>query len=174
MTWRCSLAALALLAAACRRGMENQPKVLPMTASRFFADGRSARDPVPGTVSRGAPDDAAPPPPLTPALLSRGRERYDIDCSPCHGRTGVGDGMIVRRGFPRPPSFHEERLRRAPDRRFFDVMTNGFGTMFPYAERVSVRDRWAIAAYIRALQLSRTASLADVPVDRRAELEAPR
>ena len=102
-------------------------------------------------------------------LLARGQERYGIYCSPCHGLSGNGDGMIVRRGFPAPPSYHSARLRAAPAKHFFDVITNGYGVMYSYAARVEPRDRWAIVAYIRALQESRNAKLADIP-DLRSKL----
>jgi mono/diheme cytochrome c family protein len=97
------------------------------------------------------------PLPITPALLTRGRERFDIDCAPCHSRAGDGDGMIARRGFPRPPSYHTDRLRNAPDSHFYQVISNGYGVMYPYADRITSADRWAIVAYIRALQLSQHA-----------------
>ena len=167
----------ALLLAGCRQDMHVQPKYVPEDPSTFFADGRSARPPVEGTVARGQlrTDEflytgringvAADlfPFPITSAELSRGRERYNIYCSPCHDYTGSGNGMIVQRGFPSPPSFHLERLRQAPAGHFFDVMTNGMGLMYSYASRVSPEDRWRIAAYIRALQLSEHGSTADVP-----------
>ena len=105
--------------------------------------------------------------------MARGQERFNVYCSPCHGRTGLGDGMIVQRGFRPPPSYHEPRLREAPVGYFFDVMTNGFGAMQDYSAQVTVSDRWAIAAYIRALQLSRNATVADVPADRRGDLDQP-
>ena len=105
--------------------------------------------------------------------MARGQERFNVFCSPCHGRTGSGNGMVVQRGFRAPPSYHEDRLRNAPVGYFFDVMTNGFGAMQDYASQVPVADRWAIAAYIRALQLSQRATVADVPADRRAELDRP-
>ena len=105
--------------------------------------------------------------------MARGQERFNVFCSPCHGRTGEGNGMIVQRGFRQPPSYHEERLRNAPVGYFFDVMTNGFGAMQDYAAQVPVADRWAIAAYIRALQLSQRATVDDVPADRRADLDRP-
>jgi hypothetical protein len=176
-TRRFALLNLALLAAGCNHGMEDQPKVKPLAESDFFADGRSARPRVPGTVAHGhleadsllytgkigARDSDVFPFLVTAAVLQRGRERYDIYCSVCHDRAGTGDGMIVRRGFPRPPSFHIDRLRQAPVGHFFDVITNGFGRMYPYADRVTARDRWAIIAYLRALQLSSDARLADVP-----------
>jgi mono/diheme cytochrome c family protein len=111
------------------------------------------------------------PIPVTAEVMERGRERYTVFCSPCHGATGVGNGMIVQRGFRQPPSYHEERLVNAPVGYFFDVMTNGFGAMQDYAAQVPVADRWAIAAYIRALQFSQRATVADVPADRRAALD---
>lgn len=110
--------------------------------------------------------------PITREVLERGRERFDIYCAPCHGRTGDGNGMIVQRGFPPPPSYHIDRLRQAPVGHFFDVITQGYGIMYPYAERVEPADRWAIAAYIRVLQKSQDAKLADVPSQERAKLEA--
>ena len=169
----------------CRRDMQDQPKYIPLRQSTFFGDDRSARPLVPGTVARGhlhedtlletgkaGKDDATVFPFKVDArVLERGRERYDIYCSPCHGRTGDGDGMIVQRGFRHPPSYHEERLRTAPIGHFVDVMTNGFGAMADYRQQVEARDRWAIAAYIRALQLSQHATLADVPAGERAKLQ---
>jgi mono/diheme cytochrome c family protein len=167
----------ALLLSGCRLDMQVQPKYEPEDPSTFFADGRSERPPVKGTIARGQlrTDDllytgrmngaAADlfPFPITAADLGRGRERYNIYCSPCHDYTGSGNGMIVQRGFPSPPSFHLERLRQAPAGHFFEVITNGLGVMYSYASRISPEDRWRIAAYIRALQLSRHGSLADVP-----------
>jgi mono/diheme cytochrome c family protein len=122
-----------------------------------------------GLVSRKAVDMAAPP--VTTALLDRGRERFDIFCAPCHGRVGDGRGMIVQRGFPQPPSFHIDRLRTVPSQHFFDVITDGYGAMYSYAARLSPADRWAVSAYIRALQTSQDAKLADVPAARRGELK---
>ena len=109
-------------------------------------------------------------PPLTAELLARGRQRFGIFCSPCHGAGGDGNGVLVQRGMPRPTSYHDDRLRAADDQHFFDVISNGYGVMYSYASRVPPRDRWAIVAYIRALQLSRHASIDDVPPDRRASL----
>lgn len=109
--------------------------------------------------------------PVTKEVLLRGQERYDIYCAPCHGRTGYGDGMIVRRGFSAPPSYHQDRLRKAPVGHFFDVITNGFGAMYQYGDRITPEDRWAIIAYIRALQLSQDASMKDVPAAERKLLE---
>jgi mono/diheme cytochrome c family protein len=149
----------------------------PLAKSDFFADHRSARPLVPGTVARGQLKDdealytgklgkdfvTAFPFPVTEDVLNRGRERFQIYCTPCHGRIGSGEGMVVQRGFKRPPSLHSERLRQAPPGYFFDVMTNGFGAMADYSAQVPVNDRWAIVAYIRALQLSQHAVLVELP-----------
>ncbi len=157
--------------------MHDQPRYKPLAESRFFRDGRASRPVVEGTVARGQLHEdehlytgkvngqpaAALPLELTRELLERGRERYDIFCSPCHGHAGYGDGMIVQRGLRPPPSFHIDRLRGSPPGYYFDVITNGFGTMYSYASRVAPEDRWAIIAYIRALQLSQNATPADVP-----------
>jgi len=171
--------------AGCRQDMHVQPKYVPEDPRNFFPDGRSERQPVAGTVARGelrtdellytgkvngAVADLFPFP-IAAADLSRGRERYNIYCSPCHDYTGSGNGMIVQRGFPAPPSFHIARLRQAPAGHFFDVITNGFGAMYSYASRVPPDDRWRIAAYIRALQLSQHASSADVPEPQRPALQ---
>ncbi len=168
-----STAALALAALlGCRQDMHDQPKYKPLRASRFFDDGRASRPLVEGTVARGhLHADEAPAPPLTRALLLRGRERYDIFCAVCHDRAGTGRGMIVERGFKQPPSFHVDRLRQVPDRYLVDVIGNGFGAMPSYAQQIRMADRWAIAAYMRALQLSQQATLADVPADERPLLE---
>ncbi len=174
-----------LLSGACRQDMHDQPRYKPFAQSDFFRDDRSARPLEEGTVARGqlhedarfyTGKDAAGfldefPLTVDAALVSRGRERFDIYCAPCHGQTGRGDGMVVRRGYRRPPTFHQDRLRNERPGYFFDVMTNGFGAMPDYAAQVPVRDRWAIAAYIRALQLSQHATIDDVPVDKRHELE---
>jgi hypothetical protein len=173
-----------LFTAACRQDMHDQPKYKPLAGSAFFDDGRAARSPVEGTVARGqlrldehfytgkVGDKLVDtlPFPVTRKILERGRERYNIFCAQCHDRVGRGEGMIVQRGFRRPPSFHDDRLRRAPAGHFFDVMTNGFGSMYPYASRITPEDRWAIVAYIRALQLSQNATLADVPPQERQRL----
>lgn len=163
---------VSLIGVGCRQDMHDQPKVEPFEASEFFADGMASRLPVEGTVARGQlrADDhlyrgldadgnfaATLPMPLTADLLQRGRERFEIFCSPCHGRTGDGDGMVVRRGFKAPQTFHQDRLRTSPPGYYFDVMSNGFGEMSGYASQVPVEDRWAIVAYIQALQLSRHA-----------------
>jgi len=176
--------AFGVLVAGCRQDMHDQPRYEPLTKSDFFGDARSERPPVEGTVARGQlrEDDhfyrgrvngelaTTLPVEITAELLARGRQRYDIYCSPCHDRIGRGRGMVVQRGFRPPPSLHDERLRAAPPGHFFDVMTNGFGAMSSYASQVPVRDRWAIVAYIRALQLSQNARIDDVPESERAAL----
>ncbi|MCA0055974.1 cytochrome c [Mesorhizobium sp. B2-2-4] len=164
-----------LLLGACKQDMADQPRYDPLETSREFADGMSARTPVEGTVTRDADLAATPdkfPYPITMALLQRGQQRFDIFCSPCHGRTGDGHGMVVRRGFPPPPTYHQDALRKAPDRHFYDVITDGYGAMYPYAARVEPRDRWAIVAYIRALQYSRHAAAGTLPESVRAKLDA--
>jgi mono/diheme cytochrome c family protein len=175
------LALALMLLAGCRLDMHVQPRYNPYGASSFFDDGRSARQPVPGTVARGQLriDEQLYtgkvdgklvdtfPFPITANDILRGQQRYNIYCSPCHDYTGSGRGMIVQRGFPLPPSFHIDRLRQAPVGHFYDVMTNGFGAMYSYAARVTPEDRWRIAAYIRALQLSEHATMADVPENER-------
>ena len=164
--------------AGCRQDMHDQPRYEPLEASQFFSDQRAARIPPQGTVARGRlnEDDHLHrgigldgelaetfPFPIDGDVLYRGRERYDIYCTPCHDGVGLGHGIVVRRGFKTPPSFHSDRLREAPPGHFFDVMTRGFGAMAPYAAQVSPEDRWAIAAYIRALQLSQNARISDLP-----------
>ena len=167
--------------------MHDAPSYDPLQGTAFFANGAASRTLVVNTVARGqlrtdehlytgkVNGQAATefPMPITDQVMARGQERFNVYCSPCHGRTGQGDGMIVQRGFRAPPSYHEERLRNAPVGYFFDVMTNGFGAMQDYSAQVTVNDRWAIAAYIRALQLSRRATVADVPADRRGDLDQP-
>lgn len=176
--------AAVLLLAACRQDMHNQKKLRPLKESRFFADGQASRLPPAGTVARGQlrADKALytgtdendeflsdSPIPVDLALVRRGRERFDIYCAPCHGRLGDGNGMIVERGYKQPPSFHDPRLRGSAAGYFFDVMTNGFGQMPAYAAQVPVEDRWAIVAYIRALQLSQAARPEQLdPIDREA------
>ncbi|HEY6363697.1 MAG TPA: cytochrome c [Candidatus Binatia bacterium] len=172
------------LLAACRQKMADQPRYEPLVRSTFFEDGRAARPLVEGTVARGElrgdellytgkeggkPADLFPFP-VTLAVLTRGQQRYNIFCSPCHDRVGTGQGMIVRRGYRAPASFHMDRLRQAPAGYFFDVISNGFGVMPDYAQQVHPEDRWAIVAYIRALQLSQHATLADVPEGQRQQL----
>ncbi|WP_084698592.1 c-type cytochrome [Muricoccus aerilatus] len=146
--------------------MAQQRRLGTYAPTNAWQGGSTARPLPEGVVARGdlARDAAAAdPPPVTPALLARGEERYGINCLPCHGAVGDGDGMIVRRGFPAPPSYHTRRLRSVPARYLFDVITNGYGVMYSYAARVSPEDRWAIVAYIRALQLSRHAEVAALP-----------
>ncbi len=181
------LAALVLSLTACRQKMANQPRYDPLEASDFFADGMSARPRIEGTVARGELSsnpffDTGKvngavangfPIAVTLEVINRGQERFDIYCSECHGRTGDGNGMIPSRGYRRPPSFHTETLRTATTGHLFDVMTNGFGAMPPYGKMIPPRDRWAIVAYIRALQLSQHATVADIPANDRAQLDAP-
>jgi mono/diheme cytochrome c family protein len=181
-------AILVLLAAAvgCRQDMHDQPKYRPFRESESFADKRAARPLVEGTVARGTlREDAAfytgktadggfvreIPVKVTAEVLARGQTQFQVFCSPCHGRTGRGDGMVVQRGFKKPGSYHVDRLRQMPIGYFYDVMTVGFGAMADYAAQVPPADRWAIAAYVRTLQYSQYASAADVPADRQPELE---
>ena len=155
--------------------MHDQPRFEPLEACAFFADGRADRPQVPGTVARDETDagpDAASA--LTRPRLELGRARYDVHCAPCHAHDGSGDGIVVKRGFPRPATFHSERLRAAPDAWFVEVMTRGFGTMFDFADVLTRDERVAVTAYVRALQRSQAATLADVPPDERAKLEALR
>lgn len=183
--WLVAVAAL-LLAPACRQDMHDQAKIEPFERSRFFENGLAAKGPVENTVARGSLVDRpvfstgleAPnkwtselPVELDRALLDRGRERFDIFCSPCHDRTGSGRGMIVQRGFDEPPSYHEARLREMPVGYFVDIMTRGLGAMPSYAAQVAPRDRWAIAAYIRALQLSQRFPVEALSARERAALE---
>ena len=145
-----------LLLAGCNN-MVQQPRYDDYEKSRLFPDGKVLQHPPAGTVDRASAERraSATRPPMSLALLQRGRERFDIYCAPCHGYSGDGDGVIVSRGFPAPPSYHSQRLRSAPDAHFYDVISNGYGVMFSYSDRVEPRDRWAIAAYIRALQRTR-------------------
>lgn len=185
--WMLAAVALLLACAGCRLDMHVQPRYNPYDPSDFFGDGQSARLPVEGTVPRGdltlGPEELlytgkingqpaeSFPFPVTREVLDRGQERFNIYCSPCHGLSGDGDGMIVQRGFRRPPSLHEDRLKTAPAGHFFDVITNGQGVMYPYNYRVPARDRWAIVAYIRVLQFSRQVPVADLPEDARKKLQ---
>jgi len=176
-----------LLFTGCRQDMHNQPKFIPLRASEFFPDGRSARPLVPGTVDRGEINedpayltglqDFRPvetlPFPVTRQVLERGRERFNIFCMPCHGELADGNGMVAQRGYLHPPSFHDARLLQAPVGHFFDVITNGLGGMPDYSQQIPVDDRWKIIAYIRALQLSEHATLADVPPEIRGKLGQP-
>ncbi|KWV57062.1 cytochrome C [Bradyrhizobium macuxiense] len=160
------IALCAGLLAGCDLSMTEQRKLATNSPTSLWPDGTTARPLPAGVVAQGDLDrDAAarPPPPVTEALLVRGRERFGIFCAPCHGLAGDGDGVIVAHGFPAPPSYHIDRLLAAPAQHFYGVMTNGYGVMFSYGDRVPPHDRWAIAAYIRALQLSRRTKVADVP-----------
>jgi mono/diheme cytochrome c family protein len=186
MTRALALVALTLAVAGCRQDMHDAPRYDPLEASTFFVDGRGSRTLVANTVSRGSLREDEHlyqgkvngeltdefPMPVDARMMARGQERFNVFCSPCHGRTGQGNGMIVQRGFRAPPSYHDERLRNAPVGYYFDVMTNGFGAMPDYAAQVPVADRWAIAAYIRALQYSQNARLADLPAAARQRVEA--
>jgi mono/diheme cytochrome c family protein len=181
------LAASLALAGCSRLDMQDQPKYRPQRPSDFFADGRSERQPVDGTIARGAlnedtafyegkdaagKDIEAFPIAVDKAVIQRGQQRFDVYCSPCHGRIGNGLGMIVRRGFKQPPSYHIDRLRNAPVGHIYDVISNGYGAMLNYASQIQPRDRWAIVAYIRALQYSENANINDLPQEARARIPA--
>jgi mono/diheme cytochrome c family protein len=170
---------LIMLLTACRQDMQNEPRYKPLAGSDFFSDQRSARPMVEGTVARGhlridearytgkidGEDIEQFPIPIAKADIERGQTRFNIYCTPCHGRLGDGNGMVVLRGFRQPPSYYSDRLVHAPVGHYFDVVTNGFGAMPSYASRVEPDDRWRVVAYIRALQLSESATQADVPPD---------
>jgi hypothetical protein len=175
--------ACALLLAGCslKQDMALQPKNRPLSPSDFFTDGRSERPLVENTVARGsladdalfvAKDSNGFPLPITQELLERGEGRYKIFCTPCHGLQGDGNGMVSMRGMKHPPTFHDNRLRQSPNGYFYDVITNGFGQMYNYASQIPPRDRWAIVAYVRALQLSRNARVADLPAETREKLNS--
>jgi mono/diheme cytochrome c family protein len=183
-----ALVGTALAVSGCRQDMHDQPKIKPLAENDFFADGSGARPLPAGTVARGElhadkalytgrnADDSLltePPMPVTRELLLRGRERFNIFCSPCHGQTGAGDGMVVQRGFKQPPSYHIDRLRMAPIGYIFFVMSNGFGQMPNYSAQIPVEDRWAIAAYVRVLQLSQHFEADKLSAEERAKLDAP-
>jgi len=177
-SWRMVAACIVLLyAGGCgQQRMANEPRFETYEIAEGFADARSARKPPSGAVPWQAPwqdPRGVQRFAITPALLARGRERYDIYCTPCHGYTGEGDGIVVRRGFPAPPSYQEPRLRNASDGHFYDVISNGYGLMFSYAARVPPADRRAIVAYIRALQLSQGAPIAELSSTMRKQLEVP-
>jgi mono/diheme cytochrome c family protein len=149
--------------------MANEPKRNPYELP-YGKQANWPAKPVPNTIARDAAAKPPSAPPVTMALLERGKERFDINCAPCHGRAGDGNGMIVQHGFPRPPSYHIERLRDVPSQHFYDVITNGYGIMYSYADRVDPADRWAIAAYIRALQASANVSVSALTPDQRKAL----
>lgn len=179
-----ALAAAMLSLVGCRQEMRSDARLKPFQETPFFADRNSSRPLVSGVVPRGEArtDDffytgeidghlvRGFPAPVSMEQLQKGRERYNIYCAVCHGFTGTGDGMIVQRGFPQPPSFHEQRLRDAPEGHFFYVITHGYGSMFSYAARIEAAERWAIIAYIRALQLARNAKASDLPAEERTHL----
>jgi mono/diheme cytochrome c family protein len=169
----------------CRQDMQDQPKYKPLGESRFFPDGRESR-PIPaGTIARDELNDTDAvhtgeadgtfldtiPVPVDAALLHRGRDRFDIFCSPCHGRMGDGNGMVAQRGFRVPANLHTDRLRSVPPGYIYQVITNGYGAMGDYGDQIPIGDRWAIVAYVRALQLSRRAMITDTPPDARSKLE---
>lgn len=176
---------LLLVLCACRQDMHDQPRFEPLEATSLFDDGRASRPRVPGTIARGERTYDAHlvegrvggelattfPVPITAEVLERGRERFDIFCSACHDRAGTGNGIVVKRGLKQPPSFHIERLRNAPPGYFYDVITRGFGAMYDLSDKLAPADRWAVVAYVRALQRSRNASLADVAPQVRERLE---
>jgi len=182
-----SVLAAAAALSGCTRDMQNQPKYKNLRPSDLFADGMSARPQEEGTIAQGqlrrdphffegkvdGKHVTEFPMKVDRPLLERGRERYDIFCAVCHGKTGEGDGRVVQRGFPVPPSYHIDRLKDAPAGYFYDVITNGFGRMYGYAAEIEPRDRWAITAYVRALQASRGVPAADLTVSERAALDAP-
>ncbi len=194
-----SVGLLALILSGCRQDMQDQPKYKPLRGSTFYADGRGSRMPVANTVARGnlredeyfytgkinglaanqLPDRLLKEDFKSMGeLLARGQNRYQVYCTPCHSRVGDGNGMVTQRAGNtgatsafRPPSYHEDRIKKMPLGHFYDVMTNGFGVMLNYSAQINPRDRWAIAAYIRALQLSQDAKLADVPESERNKIQ---
>ena len=168
------LAGLTVLAGCKREDMYVQRYYRNWNSSEFFANGTGMRHPPEGTVAR-IPYQATVPAPtvITAALLERGHERYSIYCTPCHGRAANGEGMIVQRGFPHPPSFVEGSLRTADNQVFYDAIAKGYGAMYSFATRVDPADRWAIIAYIRALQRSQNTAVASLPPDLQAKLDAP-
>jgi hypothetical protein len=164
-----------------RQDMANQPRQNPLSPSEVFADGRSERPAIDNTVAHGAlaedslivpKDSNAFPLPVTMETLQRGQQRYQIFCTPCHGIQGDGLGMVAVRGMKHPPSYHQDRLRNEPNGYLYDVITNGFGAMYGYSAQIPPRDRWAIVAYVRALQVSRNASANDLPTELRQKLMA--
>jgi mono/diheme cytochrome c family protein len=176
--------ALLLLAGGCdnlHQDMGNQPKYKALAPSEFFGDGRSERPILENTVARGsvandelsvAKESNAFPVPVDMKLLERGEERYKIFCTPCHGLQGDGNGMVAMRGMKHPPSYHDDTVRKQPNGYFYDVITNGFGSMLGYSAQIPPKDRWAIVAYVRALQLSRNARVSELPAELREKLES--
>jgi mono/diheme cytochrome c family protein len=179
--------ALASASLGCRQDMHDQPRYIPLRPSQFFADGRSERPLIEGTVARGHLEDDQAfytgkgpdgkpvdtfPFPVTKEVVERGQQRFNVYCSPCHDRTGNGNGMVPQRGFRHPPSYHTDFLRQVPNGFIFDIITSGFGAMPDYAAQIPPRDRWAIVSYVRALQLSENASVNDVPAADRSKLES--
>jgi hypothetical protein len=184
LTLGAAAAVCALLLAGCslKQDMALQPKNKPLSPSDFFQDGRSVRPLIENTVARGSlANDALFVPkesntfplPVNLELLDRGEGRYKIFCTPCHGLQGDGNGMVAVRGMKHPPTFHQERLRQSPTGYFYDVITNGFGAMYGYSAQIPPRDRWAIIAYVRALQLSRDAKVSELPAALRQQLDHP-
>ncbi len=185
---------LALGLAGCRQDMHDQPRYRPLAEATFWPDHRSARPIIDGTIARGylktdtklfkgkdgdnfvaaIPASAMEGFPDTKAFLERGRARFNIYCTPCHGRLGDGEGMVVQRGLKHPPTYHQDRLRNQSNGYIFDVISNGFGAMISYAARIPVKDRWAIVAYVRVLQYSQNAPVAEVPASERASLDRPK
>lgn len=185
-TWSgLSIALVLSVCAGCRHDMFDQPKYRPLAASAFYIDGRSARPVPPNTIPFDGTDqgeavengttngvfDATIPVTMNEALLQRGRDRFDIYCTPCHGYTGDGHGMVAKRGFKQPADLHSDRIRNAPPGYLYDVIAHGYGAMPDYGDELSVQDRWAVVAYIRALELSRRATVQDVPADQQQKLE---
>ena len=164
-----AIACLTVTLAACDN-MANQPNLRGFSVP-YGSDVRWPLKPPEHTIARDEPLYPPSPPPVTMALLQRGQQRFNINCAPCHGRDGDGRGIIVQRGFPKPPSYNSEKLRKATNQHFYDVITHGYGVMYSYADRVEPADRWAITAYIRALQASASANLSDVPPDKLEALQ---
>jgi hypothetical protein len=178
-------ASVAIGIAGCRQDMQDQPKYVPLRSSEFFPNGRSAQEPVAGTIARGelheneyfysgkigTKEQDRFPFPITEAVMERGRERYDIYCSPCHSRVGDGNGMIVKRGYRQAANFHDQKYLTQPVGHFYDVISHGWGAMPDYASQINPADRWAIAAYIRALQSAQSGTIADVPADQRGNVK---
>jgi mono/diheme cytochrome c family protein len=175
MKLRMLIMALTLALTSCGEEMDQQPRYDHYGKSKLFADGKSLQAPPDGTVARDEPAEAkglSERPAMSLALMQRGRERFGIYCTPCHGALGDGHGIVPSRGFPQPPSFHIKRLVDAPSAYFVDVITKGHGVMYSYADRVIPADRWAIAAYIRALQLSQATPVAALSPEEKGKLEA--